>query len=161
MTCIQVCLTHHRPPSSLIRRAAPGLAGSWRRRAGVGASGPLPAKKGDCPEAGAGRQQGLRSSSLPVPRTRGGGGSGSAGRRPQPSSHAWESSKSSGFGDRPGLGSNLSFPTMWLMALDRWLLSLNFRYPHLEDGVSLKLLQGLTKGTQIKHLVRSLVHSRY
>lgn len=79
----------------------------------------LPAKKGDCPEAGAGKQQRLGSSSCPIPRTRSDPGHaampGFVGR-----AVAWGWG---GVGGQPGLGPNLHFQTMWLMALDRWMAS--------------------------------------
>lgn len=65
-----------------------------------------------------------------------------------------------GFRGQPGLGSSLSFQTMWLIALDWWPQSLNLSYPHLKNGASPKLW-GLTKVTRIKRLATLPAHSRY
>lgn len=73
------------------------------------------------------RQQ-LRSGSLAVPTIhmqQTAGAESSVRQGPQPSSHVWDCAKSTGFGGQPGLGSNLSFQTVWLMASDQWLQSPN------------------------------------
>lgn len=75
----------------------------------------LPAKKGDCSEAAAE----VWLLSCPHAHAADSGGSRLSPAVTPATQPCQDCIKSTGFGGQPGLGSNLSFQTLWLIASDR------------------------------------------